>query len=193
MENNEINTGYISREEFYKKKRKKKLYKTIKLTIGTAFISIVITATAMAHRNKKNINDLAANDILIESYFQDGTIDDSNYYMIETYQNEMLNRSKMLIAQLRGMSIDDYESISIEPHYEKTGEIGGDIIIKGTRINYSSLSDLEQKVFEYAAKLTRESKKNNKYGPLKKEYDENFVTLIDKVSDKLEERNGKSK
>ena len=91
------------------------------------------------------------------------------------------------------MSIDDYESISIEPHYEKTGEIGGDIIIKGTRINYSSLSDLEKKVFEYAATLTRESKKNNTYGQLKSKYDEKFVVLIDKVSKVLEERNGKSK
>lgn len=193
MENNEINTGYISREEFYKKKRKKKLYKTIKLTIGTAFVSVVVTVTAMAHKNKNNINDFAANDKVIESYFQDETAQDSNYYMIESYQNEMLKRSKMLIAQLEDMSIDDYESISIEPHYEKTGEIGGDIIIKGTRINYSSLSDLEKKVFEYAATLTRESKKNNTYGQLKSKYDEKFVVLIDKVSKVLEERNGKSK
>lgn len=193
MENNEINTGYVSREEFYAKKRKKKLYKTIKLTIGTAFVSVVVTVTAMAHKNKNNINDFAANDKVIESYFQDETTQDSNYYMIESYQNEMLKRSKMLIAQLEDMSIDDYESISIEPHYEKTGEIGGDIIIKGTRINYSSLSDLEQKVFEYAATLTRESKKNNTYGQLKSKYDEKFVVLIDKVSKVLEERNGKSK
>ena len=97
MENNEINTGYISREEFYKKKRKKKLYKTIKLTIGTAFVSVVVTVTAMAHKNKNNINDFAANDKVIESYFQDETAQDSNYYMIESYQNEMLKRSKMLI------------------------------------------------------------------------------------------------
>ncbi len=193
MENNEINTGYISREEFYNKKRKKKLYKTIKLTIGTAFISVVITATAMAHRNKKNINDFAVNDKIIESYFQDETAQDSNYYMIESYQNEMLKRSKMLIAQLRGMSIDDYESIVIDPYPSKTGQMGGDLIIHGEHFNITTLSELEQEIFSVATYLTRESKKNNKYGQLKSKYDEKFVVLIDKVSKVLEERNGKSK
>lgn len=181
--NKNVEYGYISYEEFKKKKRKKRLYANYaKIAIATAFISVVSTVTGMAIKNRNNINSFAKNDSVIESYFEDGTIEDNNSYMIKNYQKDTLERIKMLIAQYEGLSIDDYQYISIFPHFEKDGLAGGTITIKGEEFNYKDLNDLERKLFSFAAYVTTESTKNNTYGSLKKEYDAQFVKLIDEVS-----------
>ena len=182
------------REARIRKRRLKEIRTRVALVITTAVVSVGGTLITKNFKDKQSTRNAYENSKSNYEYISE--VKDINMYknadLIKQYTETQMDALRILIAQLRGIPVDAYDTVVFgDVHYEKADkEYTGTLYWYGNKTKKSDLDELQNDIFEQAIKVSKIKQNADSYyfPTVQKECDADLAKLIERVKEAEEHK-----